>query len=194
MKNSEYWKMRFGQLEEAQNQTGLSSYQQMERQYREAQKQIEGQISAWYQRFATNNGVSMAEARKMLTGSDLQEFKWDVNQYIQYGQENALMGNWTKELENASARFHISRLEALKIQTQNSLETMFHKQLGLVLPLWAMCTKAAIITQPMNFKAGSELAGILQGWINHRLKKYLRNRGRLMGRIFPKGFGAIRKS
>jgi SPP1 gp7 family putative phage head morphogenesis protein len=74
----------------------------------------------------------MAEARKMLTGSDLQEFKWDVNQYIQYGHENALMGNWTKELENASAKFHISRLEALKMQTQNSLETMFNKQLGLV--------------------------------------------------------------
>lgn len=132
MKNSEYWRIRFAQLEAAQNQTGGSAYQAIEQQYHKAQKEIEGQISAWYQRFATNNGVTMAEARKMLQGADLKEFKWDVAEYIKYGQENALTGSWMKELENASAKFHISRLEALKIHTQNSLEVMCNKQLGLI--------------------------------------------------------------
>lgn len=42
------------------------------------------------------------------------------------------MGGWMKELENASAKYHISKLEALKIQTQQSLEVMFSKQLGTV--------------------------------------------------------------
>ncbi len=35
-----------------------------------------------------------------------------------------------KELENASAKYHISKLEALKVQTQQSLEVMFSKQQG----------------------------------------------------------------
>lgn len=130
MDNAEYWKLRFEQLEQAQNQKGVKAYADIERQYKEAQKQLEGQIARWYQRFATNNGISLAEARQYLKGADLKEFKWDVQEYIKYGQDNALNGGWMKELENASAKYHISKLEALKVQTQHSLEVMYAKQFG----------------------------------------------------------------
>lgn len=130
MKNSEYWKLRFEQFEQAQNKRGTAAVAEIERQYREAQKQLEGQIARWYQRFADNNEITLAESRKYLKGTDLKEFKWDVQDYIKYGQDNALMGNWMKELENASAKYHISKLEALKIQIQQSLEVMFSKQFG----------------------------------------------------------------
>lgn len=132
MKNSDYWQNRFKQLEEAQNKSGIDAYAEIEGQYRTAQREIEGKISAWYQRFANNNGVSMAEARRMLSKGDLKEFKWDVNDYIKYGKENAINQQWMKELENASAKFHISRLEALKLQTQQSLEVMFGNQLDSI--------------------------------------------------------------
>lgn len=130
MNNAEYWKLRFEQLEQAQNQKGVKAYADIERQYKEAQKQLEGQIARWYQRFATNNGISLAEARQYLKGADLKEFKWDVREYIKYGQDNALNSGWMKELENASAKYHISKLEALKVQTQHSLEVMYAKQFG----------------------------------------------------------------
>lgn len=130
MNNAEYWKLRFEQLEQAQNQKGVKAYADIERQYKEAQKQLEGQIARWYQRFATNNGISLAEARQYLKGADLKEFKWDVQEYIKYGQDNALNSGWMKELENASAKYHISKLEALKVQTQHSLEIMYAKQFG----------------------------------------------------------------
>ncbi len=129
MKNSDYWKARFGQLEAAQNKKGMQCYADIERQYRQAQKQIEGQIAAWYQRFADNNGVTLTDARKMLTSKELEELKWDINEYIRYGEENAINGTWVRQLENASARYHISRLEALKLQTQQSIEAMFGDQL-----------------------------------------------------------------
>jgi len=132
VKNSDYWKERFTQLEAAQNQKGAAAYLEIEQLYRQAEKEIEGSISTWYQRFASNNGVSMAEARKLLSGNALKEFKWDVNDYIQHGRENAIDGRWMKELENASARFHITRLEALKLQTQQSLELMFGNQLDRI--------------------------------------------------------------
>ena len=118
MKNSDYWAQRFLQLEDALHHIAEKGASDIERQYREAQKQIEADIARWYQRLANNNGISLAEARKFLQGSDLKEFKWDVWDYIMHGEENALNGQWMKELENASAKFHISRLEALKIQTQ----------------------------------------------------------------------------
>lgn len=132
MNNGGYWQKRFELLEQAAHQQGVQCYADIEKQYRQAQKQLEGQIAAWYQRFASNNGVTLAEAKRMLNAKELAELKWDVNQYIQYGQENAINGTWVKQLENASARFHISRLEALKLQTQQSIEVMFGNQLDSI--------------------------------------------------------------
>lgn len=132
MKNSDYWKKRFEQLEQSQNQKGIECFADIEKQYRKAQRQIEAQIRSWYQRFADNNQISLADARRMLTKKELEELKWDVNEYIRYGEENAVNGTWMKQLENASARYHISRLEAIQLQMQQSLEVMFGNQLDSI--------------------------------------------------------------
>lgn len=128
-KSSAYWKKRFSDLENAQNQYAQNTFHQIEPSFDKAQRQIQAQIEAWYGRYAANNGITMAEARKQLSAAELKELKWDVKEYIQYGQENALNQQWMKELENASARFHISRLEALKIRTQQALEVAFGNEL-----------------------------------------------------------------
>jgi len=175
VKNSDYWKSRFGQLEAAQNQKGTDAYLEIEKIYKQAQKEIEGKINAWYQRFAINNGVSMAEARKMLSGTDLKEFKWDVKDYIKYGQDNALMGTWTKELENASAKFHISRLEALKMHTQHSLEVMYEKQFGIVSGTMTDVLKSSYYHTAYElqngFGIGWDIAGLDQAHIEKLLLK-----------------------
>lgn len=132
MSNSVYWKKRFELLEQSQNRLGVQCYADIEKQYRQAQKQIEGQLSAWYQRFASNNGVTIADAKRMLTAKELAELKWDVHEYVRYGKENAVNGMWIRQLENASARFHISRLESLKLQMQQNLEVMFGNQLDSI--------------------------------------------------------------
>lgn len=132
MKNSEYWKVRFEQLEAASNRNAISTFETIQEQYLAADKEIERQISTWYQRFAKNNQITMAEARKWLTTRELDEFKWDVKEFIKYGEQNALNPMWMKELENASARFHVSRLEALRIETQQTVERLFGGQTDAV--------------------------------------------------------------
>ena len=129
MKNSSYWKKRFELLEQLEHDKASTLLQELESHYLKAQRELEGQILAWHKRFAVNNNISMAEARKLLTTKELAEFKWDVKEYIKYGQENEVNPIWMQQLENASARYHISRLEALKIQTQQSLEVLFGNQL-----------------------------------------------------------------
>ena len=175
MQNSEYWKLRFEQLEAAQNGQGAAAVAEIEWQYKEAQKQIEGQIARWYQRFADNNGISLAEARQYLKGAALKEFKWDVQDYIKYGQDNALMGGWMKELENASAKYHISKLEALKIQTQQSLEVMFSKQLGTVTgamgDLFESGYYHTAYELQKGFNIGWDIAGLDQSQIEKVLSK-----------------------
>lgn len=175
MTNAEYWKQRFTQLEAAQNRKGATAYLEMEKQYKAAQSELEAQIARWYQRFADSNGISLAQAKQWLKGQDLAEFKWDVKEYIKYGKENAINGAWMQELENASSKFHISRLEALQIQTQNSLETMFAQQMGTMKKalsdVYASGYYHTAYTVQQGFGLGWDIAGLDQAQIEKVLSK-----------------------
>lgn len=175
MTNAEYWKQRFTQLEAAQNRKGATAYLEMEKQYKAAQSELEAQIARWYQRFADSNGISLAQAKQWLKGQDLAEFKWDVKEYIKYGKENAINGAWMQELENASSKFHISRLEALQIQTQNSLETMFAQQAGTMKKalsdVYASGYYHTAYAVQQGFGLGWDIAGLDQAQIEKVLSK-----------------------
>lgn len=175
MTNAEYWKQRFTQLEAAQNRKGATAYLEIEKQYKAAQNELEAQIARWYQRFADSNGIFLAQAKQWLKGQDLAEFKWDVKEYIKYGKENAINGAWMQELENASSKFHISRLEALQIQTQNSLETMFAQQMGTMKKalsdVYASGYYHTAYTVQQGFGLGWDIAGLDQSQIEKVLSK-----------------------
>lgn len=175
MTNAEYWKQRFTQLEAAQNRKGAGAYLEIEKQYKAAQNELEAQIARWYQRFADSNGISLAQAKQWLKGQDLAEFKWDVKEYIKYGKENAINGAWMQELENASSKFHISRLEALQIQTQNSLETMFAQQMGTMKKalsdVYASGYYHTTYAVQQGFGLGWDIAGLDQAQIEKVLSK-----------------------
>ena len=123
-KSREYWLRRFKLIEQACHDISLEYLEEMEKKYRDAEQTIQAKINAWYGRFADNNNISMAEARKWLNDKELEELKWNVEQYIKYGKQNAIDGKWAKELENASAKFHISRLEALKLECRQQIEQL----------------------------------------------------------------------
>lgn len=129
MRNRDYWRKRFELLEETQLKKGLDYYNGLEREYKKASQAIEQQIAGWYNRFAKNNQISFIEAKRLLNSNELKEFKWSVQEYIKYGKENAVNGQWMKQLENASAKVHISRLEALKLQMQQQVEVLYGNQL-----------------------------------------------------------------
>ncbi len=122
--NSEYWAQRTKRMENALQNKSLDYANNLETQFNSAAKEIDNKIRAWYQRFAVNNKISFSEAQKLLTKGELKEFKWTVWEYIEKAKESAISGEWAKELENASARVHISRLEALKIQLRQQAEEL----------------------------------------------------------------------
>ena len=125
MNNADYWARRLRIMEDALQDQSYEYVKNLEEQFDAAIADLDKQIRAWYQRFSDNNGgISYAEAQKLLTACELKEFKWTVQQYIKAGKEHAISGAWAKELENASARVHISRLESLKIQLRQHAEAL----------------------------------------------------------------------
>lgn len=106
LRDAEYWAKRFRQLEEAEHdKSSQYIYENVEKQFTLAIKELEKEITAWIQRFAEDNALSMAEARKRLT---------------------------TKELRNASDRVHVTRLDSLKIQMQQHLEALYGNQVDML--------------------------------------------------------------
>ncbi|MCC0669381.1 minor capsid protein [Clostridioides sp. ZZV14-6153] len=159
MKHKDYWKKRAEQLEKAQNNKSIKYYLELENQYKLAMNSIEKDILVWYNRFAKNEGISLLEAKKLLNTRELEEFKWSVEEYIRYGKENAINQKWMKQLENASARVHITRLEALKLQIQQQVEVLYGNELDSVDKLMR-----DIYTSGYNYTAFNIQQGIGVGW------------------------------
>lgn len=121
-RNGEYWKRRFDFLEQVEHSKTTEYIKDLNELYGKAISNCDTEISKWYQRIADNNGISFTEAKKLLNKNELKEFKWTVEEYIKHGKENAVNQKWIKELENASAKVHISRLEAMKMQMRQQVE------------------------------------------------------------------------
>lgn len=126
--NSQYWKQRFIELEDVQNKQSGKYIDILKEEYNKSLSKIEKEITNWYIRLADNNELNYTNAKKMLDRKELQEFKWTVEEYIEKGRENGVSQKWIKELENASVRVHIDKLNAIKIQIQNELEQLYNKQ------------------------------------------------------------------
>lgn len=124
MRNSQYWQKRFEYVEAQQLNKGIEYYNNLSRQYEKAAANITKEIEAWYTRFATEEGISLADAKKLLNSGELKAFRMSVEEYIDKGRTLNYSDQWAKELERASTKWHVSRLEALKLQMQQQVESL----------------------------------------------------------------------
>lgn len=127
MKNGEYWKKRFSKMESEQHRKDEVIAQDIKRQFQLASDNIQEDIEKWYYRLAENNDITYTEAKKLLKADELDEFHWTLEEYIKKGEENAVNQKWIKELENASAKIHINRLQAINLQIQQEAEILHAK-------------------------------------------------------------------
>lgn len=124
--SKKYWQDRFIEEEERLNKIAGDEFRRQQLEYERAISRLNKDIEVWYNRIAKNNDVSLAEAKKMLNDKELKEFRWTLDEYIKHGKENGIDKNWNKELENASARVHIERLEAMKLQVRGEIEKLYN--------------------------------------------------------------------
>ena len=132
MNSKEYWQKR-GELTQAHLMQKADDFaNDMEKAYKAALESIEKDISVFFQRFAKNEGMTLAKANKLLKAGELENFKMTVEEYIQKGMESNVSGKWIKELESVSDLYRISRLKALHTQINNQVEMLAaYKEQGL---------------------------------------------------------------
>lgn len=128
MRNADYWRQRARINSDAAHAEANEYIAHLEEIYREAVLSVQADLDRWFGRFADNNQITLAEAKKRLTEGELEEFHWSVDKYIKAAEEHGLDPAWQKKLENASARYHISRLEAIQTQIQQQAELVYGNQ------------------------------------------------------------------
>lgn len=126
-KNSDYWKDRAIENEKNARTTAETGEAELRAIFSETSSKIQKEVDYWWNRFAKNNSITISEAKKLMSNKELDELNWDVKEYIKTGIEAAItqLPYIESQLENASAKFHISRLNALKIQVLSISNKMF---------------------------------------------------------------------
>lgn len=122
-----YWRQRAEAVSKSQHKDADKAVREAERYFTEAKLSVQKEIEAWYARYAKENGISLAEARKRLDARELEEFKWTVDQYIAAAQNGDLSPEWIRKLKAASDRVHIDRLDAVLLKIQAELERCYGK-------------------------------------------------------------------
>lgn len=124
MKSSEYWQKRAEQLHNEQfKKTDKYIESTLRREYERARSSIQRDMEVFYQRFAVNNQIDLAEARKLLNSNQLKEFKMTLEEFTELAKNNP-DGRWTQLLNNVYYKVRVTRLEALQIQLQGAIQNV----------------------------------------------------------------------
>lgn len=122
--NGAYWRKRAIELAEKQKQEDDDLCLRFHREYERILHELDKEISIFYARYAANESVSMADARRLLRDAELEDFRMSLDEF----RAKALAGGFDKELEEVYLRSRISRLQALQTQVELRMMELFGSQ------------------------------------------------------------------
>lgn len=121
-----YWEQRaidsIGRLESAVN----GALPELVKSFEAAKRDLNDQIERFYARYAVNNQVTLAEARKVLSLSELRSFRGNLKEYERLAK--ASIGTFDLQVANLSTKARITRLQALETHCDAILQKLYHEQ------------------------------------------------------------------
>lgn len=123
-RTAEYWDRRFEQILIDSERLGLDYEKRLAKIYEEVKLQTQKELDSFYVKYAKDNKISLAEARKRLNGKELKTFKTQQQIYLDKVNELIAKGvpleNYAKTLKKLSGRAYVSRLQEI----QNNLNSI----------------------------------------------------------------------
>lgn len=89
--------------------------------YDETANQLEMEINAMYQKYASDNGLTEAEASKLLTGAEYSSWRKSIDEYISEANTDS---RTLRELNTLAAKSRISRKEQMLASIYQSMITL----------------------------------------------------------------------
>lgn len=118
----EYWKKRYEEEMERAIHQADGPKKDLRKYADTVIRRLEKDINDWYQRYANENGMSLADAKKQLDARELKAFNMDLEEYRAIAERDELSEAHKKMLKQASARQQLDRVQELYINTVQELE------------------------------------------------------------------------
>ena len=131
-KNTQYWIDRAFRAVEAGEKKADELLRDMQKVYEKSLADLHKEIEAFYGRYATENGLTLAEVNKRLDPKQLKSAIAEIKRYYEFAKpENIGSGmsrEYRDELRRLSARAYMSRLEEIKARLKNEVVKLAAEQ------------------------------------------------------------------
>lgn len=121
-----YWERRaadsIGRMESAVN----GALPELVNSFEAAKRDLNDQIERFYARYAVNNQVTLAVARKNLSFAELRDFRGNLREYERLAR--ASIGTFDLQVANLSTKARITRLQALETHCDAILQRLYQEQ------------------------------------------------------------------
>ena len=123
-----YWEKRAERLKLEQMSKAEKVNVELKDVYSYTLKRLKQDVNGWYERFATENDISLATARTILDKGELKEFKMTLKEYTDQAKRLDLSKEHIQMLSNASIRQRLTRAQELYVYTAHHVEKLAKEQ------------------------------------------------------------------
>jgi SPP1 gp7 family putative phage head morphogenesis protein len=122
----DYWIKRaevsIGRMESAVN----GQIPDLVKAFEAAKRDLNDQVERFFVRYAKNNKISLADAQKQLSLSELKDFRGSLAEYEKLAKDS--IGTFNLEVDNLSVKARVTRYEALLTQCDAVLQKLYQEQ------------------------------------------------------------------
>lgn len=158
MRNAEYW------AERALNEALMGERSVLEYEnalldaYRVALREIKKDLESFFSKYAKENKVTYAEARRRLVSSEMNEFKATVKMWLDYARQNGWNRVYIQYLEKLLNMKYITRLEMLEADIRYQIEIIENNKEKNIKDLMEINYLAAYYVRYHDFATGAEMS------------------------------------
>lgn len=158
MRNAEYW------AERALNEALMGERSVIEYEnalldaYRVALREIKKDLESFFSKYARENKVTYAEARRRLVSAEMKEFKATVKMWLDYARQNGWNRVYIQYLEKLLNMKYITRLEMLEADIRYQIELIENNKEKNIKDLMEINYLAAYYVRYHDFATGAEMS------------------------------------
>lgn len=122
--SSEYWQQRAERILIENEKTALEYEKDLRKAYDKTLLQIQKEVDAFYNKYATNNQIDLATARQRLNPQELKDFRTQAKIYLDEVKRLGLDPQYKDYLKELSSKAYISKLEEIQANIRFQIEKL----------------------------------------------------------------------
>lgn len=158
MRSKEYWEDRMTNMILASERSVLDYEKRLLEAYDYALIQIKKEIEAFFQKYARDNKIPYAEARRRLNEAEKRDFQSLLREWYKVAQENGMSAEYKQHLQELGKRVYITRLESLEASIRYQIESLKTNQYKWMTDLMDINYLVGYYSSYYNVAQGLEVA------------------------------------